>query len=81
MGLLWFNPPVYVKGERPGLRYGVSHVQGAAEQLLLWNRRGPKWKRAVEGCMAAIEGEVSPKEVRQLFEAAAKEEKVLLPPD
>ncbi len=26
--------------ERPGLRYGVSHVQGAAEQLMKWTNKG-----------------------------------------
>ncbi|ESX22138.1 hypothetical protein X766_03990 [Mesorhizobium sp. LSJC255A00] len=80
MALPWFNPPVYVKGDRPGMRYGISHVQGAAEELLKWTKRGPRWRRAIEACMAAIEGKVPPKEVRQLFEDAAKEEKVFLPP-
>lgn len=30
MALLWFNPPVYVRTDRPGLRFRVSHVEGVA---------------------------------------------------
>jgi hypothetical protein len=77
MALHWFNPPVYVSTDRPGLTYGVSHVEGAAEQLLKWTKRGPKWKKAVAACMACLEGEVTAGDVRKAFEAAAKEEGVL----
>ncbi|RUZ81261.1 DUF982 domain-containing protein [Mesorhizobium sp. M7A.F.Ca.US.006.01.1.1] len=80
MPLHWFNPPVYVRTDRPGIRFGVSHVEGASEQLLKWTKRGPKWKQAVETCMAAMEGNVPTQEVRRAFEAAAKEESMLLPP-
>lgn len=77
MPLQWFNPAVYVTTDRPGLSYGVSHVEGAAEQFLKWTKRGPKWKRAVEACVAAMEGKVTPKDARKAFVAAAKEERVL----
>ncbi|MER8461997.1 DUF982 domain-containing protein [Mesorhizobium sp. M1396] len=80
MALHWFNPPVYVRTDRPGIRFGVSHVEGAVEQLLKWTKRGPKWKQAVETCMAAMEGNVPTQEVRRAFEAAAKEESMFLPP-
>jgi hypothetical protein len=43
MALHWSNPPVYVRIDRPAIRYGVSHVEGAAEQLIKWTKRGPKW--------------------------------------
>ncbi|RJT22999.1 DUF982 domain-containing protein [Mesorhizobium waimense] len=80
MALHWFNPPVYVRTDRPGIRFGVSHVEGASEQLLKWTKRGPKWKQAVETCMAAMEGNVPTQKVRKAFEAAAKEESMFLPP-
>lgn len=73
MALHWFSCPVYVKTEQPGLTSGVSLVEGAAEELLKWASRGPKWRRAVQACMDAIEGGVSPGEVRKAFEAAARE--------
>ena len=41
MALHWFNPPVYIRTDRPGLRYGISHVEGASEQLLKWTKHGP----------------------------------------
>ncbi|MGX7875106.1 DUF982 domain-containing protein [Mesorhizobium sp. ORM6] len=80
MALHWLNPPVSVRADRPGIRFGVSHVEGAAEQLLKWTNRGPKWKQAVETCMAAIGGNVPPQDARKAFEAAAKEEKMFLLP-
>ncbi|RWP62570.1 DUF982 domain-containing protein [Mesorhizobium sp.] len=74
------NPPAHVKTDRPGLRDGVSHVEGAAEQLLEWTRKGPKWQRASALCLQALGGEeVDLKEVRRAFEAAAEEEGVLWP--
>ncbi|UVK39375.1 DUF982 domain-containing protein [Mesorhizobium sp. AR10] len=79
MALHWFNPPVYVRTDRPGLSYGVSHVEGAAEQLLKWTKKGPKWDYAVRVCMAALADEMPTQEARKAFEAAAKEEKMFLP--
>ncbi|RRI06389.1 DUF982 domain-containing protein [Mesorhizobium tamadayense] len=80
MALHWFDPPVYVKTDQVGMRYGVNHVEGAAEQLLKWPRRGgEKWQAAVELCIAAMEGKTPPKEVRAAFEAAAEEAGMLLP--
>jgi hypothetical protein len=61
------------------MRYGVSHVEGAAEQLMAWDTKGPKWTVAAQACMDAFEGKVSAEEVRQLFEAAAEESGMLLP--
>ncbi|MER8605858.1 DUF982 domain-containing protein [Mesorhizobium sp. M1233] len=78
MSLHWFNPPVYVRTDRPGHRYGVSHVEGAAEELMKWTKRGPKWNLAVQSCIDAFEDKVTPMDVRKAFEAAAKEEKMLL---
>jgi hypothetical protein len=42
-----------------------------------WRKRGPKWKKAVKACMAVLEGDGTPGDVRKTFEAAAKEEGVL----
>ncbi|MER8884867.1 DUF982 domain-containing protein [Mesorhizobium sp. M0678] len=60
MGPLWFSPPVYVKTKRPGIRNGVSHVEGAAEELLAWDTKGPRWTKAVQSCVDAFEGRMSP---------------------
>ncbi|MER8822867.1 DUF982 domain-containing protein [Mesorhizobium sp. M0184] len=38
---------------------------------------GPKWRKAVQLCADALQDRVTPEEVRQAFEAAAKEERVL----
>ncbi|ESZ01166.1 DUF982 domain-containing protein [Mesorhizobium sp. L48C026A00] len=81
MALHWFHPPVYVKTDRPGLRYGVSHVEGAAEELMAWDTKGPRWTKAVQSCVDAFEGRVSSQEVREAFEAAAKEASVYLLPE
>ncbi len=67
MALHWFNPPVYVRTHRPGVRFGVSHVEGAADQLLKWSNKEPRWDYAVRVCMATL--------ARKAFAAAAKEEK------
>ncbi|MER9689714.1 DUF982 domain-containing protein [Mesorhizobium sp. M0139] len=75
----WFNPPVYVKTERPGLRLGVNRVDAAAEELLKWSNRGPKWRLAVEACLSAMDGKMPGNDFRLLFEAAADEEEMLLP--
>jgi hypothetical protein len=63
------------------MRNGVSHVEGAAEQLMAWDTKGPKWTDAAQAWMDAFEGKVSPKEVRQLLEEAAEEAGMLLSPD
>ncbi|RWC38147.1 MAG: DUF982 domain-containing protein [Mesorhizobium sp.] len=80
MATLWFSPPVFVKTELVGVSYACNNVRGASEQLLKWNKRGPKWHRASALCLSALEGEeVDPKEIREAFEAAAKEAKKLIP--
>jgi hypothetical protein len=81
MGLLWFSPPVYVKASRPGIRHEVSHVEAAAEELMAWDTKGPRWTKAVQSCVDAFEGRVSPQEVREAFEMAAKEAGVYLSPE
>lgn len=43
--------------------------------------KGPKWTKAVQSCVDAFEGKVSPKEIREAFEAAAKEASVYLSPE
>ncbi|MER9665232.1 DUF982 domain-containing protein [Mesorhizobium sp. M0203] len=77
MVILWFSPPVYVKTETKGFRYGVHHVEAAAEELILWTRRGPRWEEAMRVCVDAISGRVSPQQARDAFEEAAKEEGML----
>ncbi|MER8459676.1 DUF982 domain-containing protein [Mesorhizobium sp. M0915] len=61
MGPFWFSPPIYVKTKRPGIRHGVSHVEGAAEELMAWDTKGPRWTKAVQSCVDALEGKSSPK--------------------
>lgn len=70
-----------MKANRPGIRHGVSHVEGAAEELMAWDTKGPRWTKAVQSCVDALEGRVSPQEVREAFEAAAKEASVYLSPE
>jgi hypothetical protein len=41
--------------------------------LLTWDKRGPKWRKAVQTCIEAGEGRKSATDVRKAFEAAAKE--------
>ena len=70
----WFNPSVPVRDvNKPGLTINVSNVPRAAEILLTWPERGPKWRVAVQTCVDAMEGEKPADEVRKAFEAAAKE--------
>lgn len=78
--MIWFSPAVPVRTKRPGVRYNVTSVEGASEQLLEWTKRGPRWNKAVRVCIAAIAGEMAPEEARDAFRAAAKEEGMLLPP-
>ncbi|MER8521187.1 DUF982 domain-containing protein [Mesorhizobium sp. M0644] len=40
---------------------------------------GPKWRKAVQLCIDAVEDRATPEEVRKAFEAAAREEGVLRP--
>ncbi|TGQ51576.1 DUF982 domain-containing protein [Mesorhizobium sp. M1C.F.Ca.ET.193.01.1.1] len=77
-GTLWFYPPVSVKARQTGVRYEVNNVQAAAENLLEWPKRGPHWNKAVQACLAALAGELSPDDVRTAFEAAARKEGLLL---
>ncbi|RUU11115.1 DUF982 domain-containing protein [Mesorhizobium sp. M6A.T.Ca.TU.002.02.2.1] len=77
MALHWFHPPVNIETDRPGLTYGCNNVEGAAAELMKWTKRGPKWKKAVKACMARLEGEGTPDDVRKALEAAAKEEGLL----
>ncbi|MER9236330.1 DUF982 domain-containing protein [Mesorhizobium sp. M0622] len=43
--------------------------------------KGPKWTKAVQSCVDAFQGSASPQEVREAFEAAAKEANVYLSPE
>ncbi|MER9255424.1 DUF982 domain-containing protein [Mesorhizobium sp. M0598] len=81
MAILWFSPPVYVKTEHDGFRYGVHHVEAAAEELVLWTKRGPKWLEAERACVDVMSGKVSPQpqQARDTFEEAAKEEGMIFP--
>ncbi|AZO09702.1 DUF982 domain-containing protein [Mesorhizobium sp. M3A.F.Ca.ET.080.04.2.1] len=78
MSLHWFSPPVAVKTSRVGVTYQCNSVEGAAEQLLQWTKRGPKWHSAVQLCMDAMVERVKPELVRRAFLEAAKEEGKLL---
>ncbi|MER8716360.1 DUF982 domain-containing protein [Mesorhizobium sp. M1295] len=80
MSLHLFSPPVSVRTTRPGIAYQCNNVEGAAEQLLQWTKRGPKWHRAVQLCMDAMIDQVKPEVVRRAFLEAAKEEGNLVPP-
>jgi hypothetical protein len=74
----WFNPSVPVRDvNNVGHTIYVSNVPKAAEILLTWDKRGPKWRKAVQVCMEAMEGKKSADEVRKAFESAAKEAGVL----
>ncbi|WP_287285100.1 DUF982 domain-containing protein [Mesorhizobium sp.] len=48
---------------------------------MAWDTKGPRWTKAVQSCVDAFEGRVSPQEVREAFEAAAKEATVYLSPE
>src|SRR5437868_5306146 len=41
MPLHWFSPAVPVRSSHPSMRYNCSNVEGAAEELLKWTKRGP----------------------------------------
>ena len=38
-----------------------SAVERAAEELLAWDTKGPRWTKAVQSCVDVFEGRVSPK--------------------
>ncbi|WP_404927171.1 DUF982 domain-containing protein [Mesorhizobium sp. ORM16] len=77
MALHWFSPPVYVRSDKVGITTGISHVEGAAQELIKWRKRGPKWKTAVQLCVDCFADRASPQDVRKAFEEAAKEEGML----
>ncbi|MER8949407.1 DUF982 domain-containing protein, partial [Mesorhizobium sp. M0959] len=56
----WFNPPVPVKTERPGIIHNVNNAETAGEELMKWTKRGPCWDLAVRVCMAVIFDEMEP---------------------
>ena len=64
--------PVRVQNQ-PGQRLGVNSVEVAAVELLKWDSGGPKWRKAVEACRAALEDRATPDKARKAFEVAAKE--------
>ncbi|MER8911999.1 DUF982 domain-containing protein [Mesorhizobium sp. M0854] len=70
---------MYVKTDHDGFRYGVHHVEAAAEELVLWTKRGPKWQEAERACVEAMSGKVSPQQARDAFEEAPNEEGMLFP--
>lgn len=74
---VWFNPPVPVRTKHVGRTYNVSSARAAAEQLMLWETRGPKWRKAVQTCLSALEGKTPAADVRKAFEAAARESGML----
>lgn len=68
----WFSPAVTVETEQPGQCYAVTSVEKAAELLLDWPNEGPEWRRAVEACTAARQGEEPASAARSAFLAAAR---------
>lgn len=74
----WFEPPVSVRSEKPGVTIIISSVERAAEQLLTWSDRGSKWRAAAAACMAALNGTGTPSEARAAFVEAAKDHGVWL---
>ncbi|TPL75272.1 DUF982 domain-containing protein [Mesorhizobium sp. B2-3-13] len=77
MALRWFSPAVPVTTGEMGSTYHCSNVEGAAAELLKWNKRGPHWEKAVRACMACLADQATPQEARRLFRLAAKEAGVL----
>ncbi|KFC74553.1 hypothetical protein FG93_01139 [Bosea sp. LC85] len=70
---MWFQPPVSVMTDKPGLSISISSVERAAEQLLTWQESGPKWRLAVAACLDALGGKGTPDQARAAFVDAAKE--------
>ncbi|MER9586825.1 DUF982 domain-containing protein [Mesorhizobium sp. M0276] len=56
----------------------VNNVERAAEELLKWTKRGPKWNYAVRICMACLADQMPTQEARKAFESAANEEGMFL---
>lgn len=56
-----------------GRTINVSNVARAAETLMTWQARGPRWRTAVQTCMDAMDGKTTAKDVRRAFTASAKE--------
>lgn len=78
MARLWFDPPVSVLSDRPGVVIAVSSVERAAEQLLSWREHGARWRIAVQACMDAISGAGTASQAREAFIAAAEDAGKLL---
>ncbi|AZO41473.1 DUF982 domain-containing protein [Mesorhizobium sp. M7D.F.Ca.US.005.01.1.1] len=77
-----FLSPVYVRSDLPGSRQRIDHVEVAADELLKWAKRGPRWHKAMILCRSALEGDpINPQIIRKAFAAAAKEAQMLLPSD
>jgi hypothetical protein len=74
----WFDPPVSVKTQKNGKIYQVNNVRTASEQMIGWGRRGPKWQKAIETCLAAPDGRKTSADARKAFEAAAREAGMLI---
>ncbi|TIO74999.1 MAG: DUF982 domain-containing protein [Mesorhizobium sp.] len=53
-----------VKTRQPGVRYEVNNVQAATENLLEWPKRGRHWNKAVQACLGAFAGDLSPDDLR-----------------
>lgn len=51
---------------------GVNNVTAAGEELLTWQKRNAKWRKAVETVVAFSEGQATADDVRETFKAAAK---------
>ncbi|MBZ9977819.1 DUF982 domain-containing protein [Mesorhizobium sp. BR-1-1-10] len=76
---MWWNGRVPVRGDRVGIIEMVGDVQKASQKLLGWNLGGPRWAQAVQACMEALEGRITPDEARDAFREAAAEQGMYLP--
>lgn len=73
MARLWFSPAVSIEGDEPSLTITISSVERAAEQLLTWQQRGPRWRAAIQTCAEALSGGATANQARLAFIAAAEE--------
>nr|WP_292210102.1 DUF982 domain-containing protein [Mesorhizobium sp.] len=80
MSLLWFSPGLR-ESEPSGHSPWGQPCRGSRRGTHGVGHKGPKWTKAVQSCVDAFEGKVSPKEIREAFEAAAKEASVYLSPE
>lgn len=78
MSLHWFSPPVPVKTGCSGVTCNCNSVEGAAQELLKWAKRGSEWDKAIRACMMCLAGEMTPEDVRIAFKDAAEAEGTLL---